>query len=229
MRSSECILPILRRPQAWQTNGALRLRPGASDGCRPYFLGRLEHLVAKTQSNPGRKRSSSPFGPFSTSYAKSIRGITYVDQSLFSSRLDSLIATTTKEPSSLYLLSYTENTANNINQRTGVIVTGGSLNADDINISETATVQQIDLGSLAEELARLRAELKSRAANSSDASQDTAIGQVALAETAARSGDRRGALAALKSAGTWVLNVAKDIGVELAAKTISGAIGLGPG
>lgn len=81
----------------------------------------------------------------------------------------------------------------------------------------------IDLQGLAKELATLRGALRQRA---TEPEQDIAVGQVAAAEAAAKKGDGPKMLEHLKSAGMWVLDVAKDIGVEIAAAVIRKSAGL---
>jgi hypothetical protein len=50
---------------------------------------------------------------------------------------------------------------------------------------------------------------------------------VAAAEEAADKGDGPAALRYLKSAGTWTLGIAKDIGVKLATEALKKVTGLG--
>lgn len=86
-----------------------------------------------------------------------------------------------------------------------------------------AAVRGVDLGALAPELATLRKALKDRSRN---IEHDEAIGHVATAEKAAKKGDRAGVVAALKAAGKWVLNVAKDIGVPVAVEVLKRVSGI---
>jgi hypothetical protein len=87
---------------------------------------------------------------------------------------------------------------------------------------------QYPLDKLAMELAKLRKELLERAASEerTSAEQRTsaehyrAIGDVAAAEVAASKGDRQGVWQHLAKVGTWVLDIAKEIGVSLAAEAI---------
>lgn len=80
----------------------------------------------------------------------------------------------------------------------------------------------IDLDALARELEQLRAALKV-AARSAD--EDVGVGEVAMAEVAARQKDGPKALAHLKAAGKWALEVAEKIGVGVATAAIKSAIG----
>ncbi len=81
----------------------------------------------------------------------------------------------------------------------------------------------IDLPALTAELGRLRGELQSRA---KEPEQLVAAGQVAAAEIEARKGGGAKLLEHLKAAGSWALDVAKDIGAEIAAKVIMKSLGL---
>ena len=83
----------------------------------------------------------------------------------------------------------------------------------------------IDLKVLADELGRLRGLLR---ADASTPDHDVAIGAVAEAESAARSGDGPKALQHLQRAGKWVLDVATKIGAEIASSAIKAACGIGP-
>lgn len=64
------------------------------------------------------------------------------------------------------------------------------------------------------ELAKLRWAMKAEAKG--EAEEDVALGEIAKAEAAAKSGHEKGALQALKSAGTWAVSVADTIGVGVA-------------
>lgn len=81
----------------------------------------------------------------------------------------------------------------------------------------------LDLNTLAEELARLRPELKAAATT---AEQDAAVGEVALAEVAAKKQDGPKALVHLKNAGQWALSMAEKIGVGVATAAIKTAMGV---
>jgi hypothetical protein len=81
---------------------------------------------------------------------------------------------------------------------------------------------KLDLDALASELARLRPALKEAAVS---AEEDVAIGEVALAEVAAKQKDGPKVLMHLKNAGKWVLGVAEKIGVDVATAAIKSAMG----
>lgn len=82
---------------------------------------------------------------------------------------------------------------------------------------------QIDLPALAEELRLLRIAMRKDATGSD---HDIAIGAIAAAETAARSGDGNSAMKSLRSAGRWTFDVATKIGVGVAVAALKSAMGL---
>jgi hypothetical protein len=100
-------------------------------------------------------------------------------------------------------------------------VSGGTYQGS--GIQEASDALQVDLGALANELARLRAELRSRAV---EVDQDLVVASVAEAQRAATEGDRAGVIHALRKAGSWALSVATEVGAEIAAKVIGSAIGM---
>jgi len=108
-------------------------------------------------------------------------------------------------------------------------ISGQIANVGKNNSVSHSTVTQGDVASsesiqhlvLAEELSRLRAELRSQA---TELSHDVAIGNIAAAEAAARAGDVNGAVSLLKGAGKWAFDIASKIGIQVAAKAISGAL-----
>ena len=83
---------------------------------------------------------------------------------------------------------------------------------------------QIDLPSLAQQLAQLRAEMKRVAKD--DLEQDLLVAEVAHAEVSANSSDGAAVMRHLARAGLWALDVAKSIGVEIASSAIKAAMGL---
>ena len=80
-----------------------------------------------------------------------------------------------------------------------------------------------DVAQLAAQLGTLRQQLKSEAKTPEE---DAAIGAVAQAEVAAKTGDGSKVLEALVGAGKWALGVAEKIGVALAAGAIRKSLGL---
>jgi hypothetical protein len=83
---------------------------------------------------------------------------------------------------------------------------------------------RMDVAALAADLTRLHAAL--RTATTGTAAEDAEMEAVRQAEVAAAAGDTRGALAALKTAGTWTLRIAGAIGAEAAAAALMSAAGL---
>jgi hypothetical protein len=83
--------------------------------------------------------------------------------------------------------------------------------------------QAVDLPQLAQQLGRLRGSMRQRATTPE---HDIGTGNVAAAETAATAGDGAAVLQHLARAGTWALQCARDIGVDLAAEITKRALGL---
>ena len=81
----------------------------------------------------------------------------------------------------------------------------------------------VDLGKLAKELDSVRSELRKTASSRSD---DKSLANLAEAEEMAEAGDGGQTLASLSKVGKNVLNIAKDIGADVAAKVIAIALGL---
>ena len=101
---------------------------------------------------------------------------------------------------------------------------GPHATANDTNIAVwRAAEQSIDLDALVASLATLRPKL--RAEDPSDEHEDERL-QISAAEKAAKQGDKKKVLQHLKEAGKWVLDVAKDVSEEVAAKAIATAMGL---
>jgi hypothetical protein len=98
---------------------------------------------------------------------------------------------------------------------------GAGMQARDI--SNMWSGPSIDLHKLAWELAELRTAMKAEATGQTE--QDVALGEIAKAEAAAKSGDQTGTLHALKSAGKWALSVAEKIGVGVAIAAMKPLVG----
>ena len=81
----------------------------------------------------------------------------------------------------------------------------------------------IDVGELAEGIARLRAAM---AAEATEGDQYIALGSVAAAEKEAKAGNKEKAVEYLKSAGKWALDMAQKIGVNVITKAIQGQFGM---
>lgn len=101
---------------------------------------------------------------------------------------------------------------------------GRNISMQDVDIRQNRTEfgEKIDLRLLAQELERLRVEMKSQA---SSAEHDVAVGAVALAQAEAKRGDESKALTYLSKAGQWALDVATKIGVSVATDAIKKAMG----
>ncbi len=83
---------------------------------------------------------------------------------------------------------------------------------------------QIDLNQLIAELSRLQPELVAKA---SEPEQFQSISAVVSAKKAAEDGKRVEALEYLKKAGSWVLKIAKDVGISVTSKLIEDSLNLG--
>jgi hypothetical protein len=81
---------------------------------------------------------------------------------------------------------------------------------------------QIDIGQLDRELTILMATLKTQA---NTPQHFTALAEVSSAELAAKGGDGNKAMAHLRNAGKWVLDVAIELGCALVAEGIKTALG----
>lgn len=82
----------------------------------------------------------------------------------------------------------------------------------------------INLSNLSEELQELRIAMRKIA--SEDLEQDLAVAAIAQAEKSAKASDGPSMIKHLCAAGSWALDTAKSIGVEVAAAAIKAAIGL---
>jgi len=81
----------------------------------------------------------------------------------------------------------------------------------------------VDFDVLAEQLGRLRAELR---AISGGAEHDEALGAIAGAEIAAKQKDGSKVVEALSKVGKWTLDIAEKIGVPLALSVLKAALGV---
>jgi len=101
---------------------------------------------------------------------------------------------------------------------------GEKARSDHNTFIQQAANSSIDLAELARQLAQVRSEMKKRA-NGAD-EHDEAIGAIASAENAAKSGDESKALSYIKGAGTWALKVAESVTASLVKDAIEGKIGV---
>jgi hypothetical protein len=99
---------------------------------------------------------------------------------------------------------------------------GAGMQTRDIN--NTWSAPTIDLPRLAADLVELRRAMRAEAKG--EAEEDVALGEIAKAEAAARSGDQKGALQALKAAGKWAFSVAEKIGVGVAIAAMKPLLGV---
>lgn len=83
--------------------------------------------------------------------------------------------------------------------------------------------QHVNLSSLADELARLKAEMQKQAHSSE---QHISAEEVSHAESAVRKGEKSKVVGHLKKAGQWALNCAKEIGTDVASEVIKKSMGL---
>jgi hypothetical protein len=81
----------------------------------------------------------------------------------------------------------------------------------------------IDLDALGSELAKLRSSLREKAQTPEE---DKAVATIGEAELEAKKGNGAGVLSKLALAGTWVLGVAKEIGVKLATEALKKSLGM---
>ena len=107
----------------------------------------------------------------------------------------------------------------NIGQGVGV---GRNVKMDNTTVNQVQSSEKLDLPALAEELAKLRAEMKKEA---TEPDHDVAVGSVAAAESAAKNGDEKSVLDHLKKAGEWALQIGVKVGVPVAIEAIKKASG----
>jgi hypothetical protein len=97
--------------------------------------------------------------------------------------------------------------------------------ADQVQFIKFSGEGSMDPAKLAAELASLRQAVRNDPTASQD-EKDEAVGALLEAEKSAKKGDEGGTRGALSRAGTWVLGVAKDIGVGLAVVALQAALGM---
>jgi hypothetical protein len=102
------------------------------------------------------------------------------------------------------------------------VVVGDSGTASNFTQVGQSSASNIDLSSLADELAILREALRSQA---QEPGHFTALSEVTSAEKAAREGNGPVALEHLKKAGAWVWDVATKIGIGVATAAAKAALG----
>jgi hypothetical protein len=110
----------------------------------------------------------------------------------------------------------------NVSGPTGAV--GDNAHAHDITFNQIWNQLQgtIDLPKLADELSRLRQEMKNEAV---EPEQDIAVSEIAKAEQSAKAGEGSKTVEHLKSAGKWAFDVATKIGTSLAAEALKKTLG----
>ena len=107
----------------------------------------------------------------------------------------------------------------NVGQGVGV---GRNVRMNNTTVNQVQGSEKLDLPALAEELAKLRAEMKKDA---TDPNHDVSVGAVAAAESAAKKGDEKSTLDHLKNAGQWAMEIGLKVGVPVAIEAIKKASG----
>jgi hypothetical protein len=107
----------------------------------------------------------------------------------------------------------------NVAQGVGV---GRNVNMKNVTVNQIQSESQIDLPVLADQLGKVRAEMKKEA---TEPEHDVA-GAVAAAEAAAKNGDEKSALEHLKTAGLWTLGIAVQLGMPVAIDALKKSAGL---
>jgi hypothetical protein len=107
----------------------------------------------------------------------------------------------------------------NVGQGVGV---GRNVKMDNVTVNQMQSQEKLDLPALADQLARLRSEMKKEA---TEPEHDVAVGEVAAAESAAKNGDETSTLEHLKNAGKWALDLGIKIGVPVAIEAIKKSAG----
>lgn len=109
------------------------------------------------------------------------------------------------------------------NKYSQIAAQGRNAHAPGANQNMDARRIDVDLAKLSEELEQLRTYLVGQA---EEPEHYEAIANVVAARTAIAQDDQQTALARLRQAGSWVLDAARGIGVEIAATAISKSMGL---
>jgi len=122
------------------------------------------------------------------------------------------------------------NMAEKIDSGDHITVSGGQVGAvgrnahvHDVNFNQVwqQVGNEIDLSALADDLSKLLPELRKRA---SAVEQDEAVLAVGKAADSAKNGNGPQVLQYLKTAGKWVLDVAKDVGAKVTVEVIKKSI-----
>ena len=105
-----------------------------------------------------------------------------------------------------------------IRDRIGAVGSNAQATNNTFNQQLNQLSEDFDYEKLNVELLRLRGELASKANNTE---HFKALGEVAKAEEASKKKEGNNVVKHLKTAGKWVLETAKDIGVEVVAEIIN--------
>lgn len=120
----------------------------------------------------------------------------------------------------------------------GIILDGGNLSAGNLAVGNKASIdarensinqqintltEKIDFPMLQDELRFLRESLLKKAEN---AEHFISIGEVANAEKAIEEKDEKKIVNHLKSAGTWALDTARELGIKIATELVKKQIDL---
>ncbi|MFY9293932.1 MAG: hypothetical protein WAP03_25035 [Methylorubrum rhodinum] len=116
------------------------------------------------------------------------------------------------------------NTVGNVSQHTGNVGAAGEHNLTGSNNQQSQQADmQIDLPSLADELADIRAKLSQEI---SEPEHYHALSQVLAAEKAARAGDESKTLEILKNVGVWFWEAGNKIGIGVATAAVKSYLGV---
>lgn len=100
-----------------------------------------------------------------------------------------------------------------------------SARADHVQFIKFSGEGSLDPAKLAAELASLRQAVRNDPTATQD-EKDEAAGALLEAEKSAKKGDEAGTRSALSRVGTWVLRVARDVGVGVAVVALQAALGI---
>lgn len=108
----------------------------------------------------------------------------------------------------------------NVGQGVGV---GRNVTMNNTTVNQAQGQEKLDLPTLADQLAKLRGEMKKEATTPE---HDVSVGAIAAAESAAKKGDEKSTLEHLQDAGKWALELGIKIGVPVAIEAIKRSVGL---
>jgi len=101
---------------------------------------------------------------------------------------------------------------------------GPNSHAENMTFNQiNGSTSEIDLAQLGREMEELRVILSTKA---NDSAHYVAMGEIASAETSAKTGDQVSALQHLSKAGSWVWETAKKVGIGVATAAALHELGL---